>query len=285
VLEWVKELLATGQADLIAQAKPQIQAALPQITDYELVLDLARKIYWGWKDPAWRSFASGIYQQGRQMALQAFDAAGNPSVAADILFKFCRRANNDFHDGNAILATWAQLSDVKKQWLWSESENYWFYLNYVLSAYRDATRYPEAEQFITPLLNDPATPPNGYVILANSYAEMKRRQNDWTTAFSIYAKMAQAAPTNEWTAAAYYWFALRAWKQRDAAQTNAFAEKILLALGKDCSLLWKQGLCAAALCFKAGLDVSQIPPQTEVPADQLQWRLKVIQTDLGRFNV
>jgi tetratricopeptide (TPR) repeat protein len=285
LLQWVNELIATGQPDLIVQAKPQIEAVLPQITDYELVLDLARQVFFL---PAghstWRDFALQIYQQGKQLALQAFKATGHPAVAATILYKFSRRASNDFQDGDAVLSTWSQLTDAKKQWLWSEQQDYWHYLELVFRAYRDAKRYPEAEQFITPLLNDPATPPHGYAILGASYATMKRAQGDFTTMFSVYTRMTQVAPTHEWTGAAYYWFALQAWKQGNATQTSAFAAKLLLALGKDCTLYWKRNLAAKALCLKAGLNLLQIPAQTNVSADTLQAQLKVIQTDLALLN-
>jgi tetratricopeptide (TPR) repeat protein len=285
LLEWVKELSSTNQPDLMIQAKPQIEAALPQITDYELVLDLARKVYFSHSGHStWKDFALEIYQQGKNMALKAFVAAGNPSVAINILFKFCRRARSDFRDGDTVLSTWTQLSDVKKQWLWSASDDYWYYLELVFRSYREAKRYPDAEQFIAPLLNDPATPPNGYAILGASYAIMKRTQGDLVTMFSIYTQMTQTAPTHEVTSEAYYWFALQAWNQGSVAQTNVFIQKLLLALGKDCTLYWKRDLAASVLCLKAGLDISQIPPQTDISADELQKRLKVIQTDLALLN-
>jgi len=284
LLQWVNELITTGQPDLIAQAKPQIEAALPQITDYELLLDLARKIYFSRSRSTWRDFALQIFQQGRQMALQAFNAAGNPSVAVTILYKFCRRASNDFQDSDAVLSTWTQMTDKKKQWLWSEQQDYWYYLELVFRQYREAKRYADAEQFIIPLLNDPATPPHGYTIMGSSYALMKYRQRDLPAMFSIYEKMAQAAPTHEWTSPAYYWFALRAWNQGRADQTNAFVQKLLLALGKNCTLYWKQDFVASALCLKAGLDLSQIPVQTDISADKLQERLQVIQSDLALLN-
>jgi tetratricopeptide (TPR) repeat protein len=284
LLQWVNELIATGQPDLIAQAKPQIEAALPQINDYELLLDLARKIYFSRNHSTWRDFALQIFQQGKQMALQAFNAAGNPAIAVTILYKFCRRASNDFQDSDAVLSTWTQMTDEKKQWLWSEQQDYWYYIELVFRQYRETKRYADAEQFITPLLNDPATPPHGYAILGSSYALMKYRQRDLPAMFSIYEEMAQAAPTHEWTSPAYYWFALRAWNHGSVAQTNAFVQKLLLALGKDCTLHWKRDFVASALCLKAGLNLSQILPQTDISVDKLQERLQVIQTDLALLN-
>lgn len=283
LLQWVTELVSAGQPDLIP-AKPQIEAALPQITDYELTLDLARKVRRTLKDSNSRIFAAEIYQRGQQLALQAFNAAGNPSVAASILFKFCRRASNDFQDADAVLSTWTQMSDEKKQWLWSESQNYWNYLELVFRACRDKRQFDQAEQFVTPLLNDPATPPNGYAILGISYAIQKRVQKDFPGMFSIYEKVAQVAPTQICTSSAYYWLALRAWKQGDTAQAATFANKLLLSLGNDWKLFWKHDYAAAAFLLKAGLDITQISPQAGFSADVLQKQLSSMQADLALLN-
>ncbi|MGI8964632.1 MAG: tetratricopeptide repeat protein, partial [Limisphaerales bacterium] len=260
LLQWTREVVSANQPELVVQARPQIEAALPQITDYELVLDLSRQIRYS-KLP--RDFALQIFQRGQQLALQAFDATAHPSPAATILFKLCRRAN-DHAQYDAMIATWTRINDAKRQWLWSESNEYWQWLEHIFRAYRDNHRAPEAEQFIAPFLNDSATPAHGYATLGVSFAAMKRNQNDFTGMFSVYEKMAQVAPAHEWTSAAYYWFALRAWKQGNTNQSKTFADKMLLALGKDWKMYWKENMVACALCLKAGLDVSQIPAQTTI---------------------
>ena len=282
LVQWITELSASNQPNLIAQAKPKIEAVLPQITDYELLLDLSRKVFnLRTGDGSWFNFSQQIFQRGKQVALQAFNAASAPSTATSILFKLCRRALTDFNDSQTVLSVWSNLSDNKKLWLWSEQEDYWYLQELVFRAYRDVKRYPEAEQFVTQLLSDPATPPQGYAVLAASYATMKRTQGDFTSMFSVYTKMTQVAPTHEWTGEAYYWLALQAWKQGNTIQTSARADKLLLALGNDCILYWKHNLAAKALCLKAGLDLSRVPAQTNISAAILQAQLKVIQTDLA----
>ncbi len=281
LVQWTREVVSANQPELVAQARPQIEAALPQITDYELVLDLARQILCSNME---KSFAMQVFQRGEQLAWQAFDACSQPSVASTILYKFCRRASNDFHKSDTVVATWSRLTEAQKPWLWSEREDYWYYLELVFRGYRDKKRWDEAEQFILPLLNDPATPPHGFVILGNSYAEMKRQQNDFNGMFSIYKKMVQVAPNHEWTAGAYYWFALRAWKQGDAAQTTSYVDKLLMAMGKDYQLYWKRNLFASALCLKAGLNLSQVLPQSGISAEILQQQLHAVQNDLARLS-
>lgn len=101
-----------------------------------------------------------------------------------------------------------------------EKDEYWQWLEHVFRAYRDSHRGQEAEQFVTPFLSDPATPPQGYAILGVSWAAMKRERGDLAAMFRVYEEMTQRAPTHEWTSVAYYWLALRAWKQGKAGEAT-----------------------------------------------------------------
>jgi hypothetical protein len=280
LMQWTREIAAANQPDLVAQARPQIEAALPQITDYELVLDLSRQILFSSLP---RSFSRQVFQRGQELALQAFDAAGHPAAATTILFKFCRRAS-DFHYNDAIIGTWARLTEARRQWLWSERQDYWYYIELVFRAYRDSNLHAQAEQFITPRLDDPATPAQGCAILGASYAILKRKQGDIQGVFAVYEKMAQVAPTHEWTSPAYYWFALRAWKQGNFAQISTFADKLLQALGADLGLYWKKDYNVAAWLLKAGLQAAQVPPQASLATADLQKQLAVIQDDLALLS-
>ena len=285
LLQWITELAATNQPNLIAQAKPQIEAALPQISDYELLLDLARKVFnLRTGDGSWYAFSKQIFQRGQQAAMQAFNAAGEPSAATSILFKLCRRASTDFHDRATVLSIWSQLSDTKKLWLWSEQQDYWYLQELVFRSYRDDGRNADAEQFIAPLLNDPATPPHGQAILGTSYAVLKRNQNNLPAMFAAYEKVAKAAPAHEWSSSAYYWLALRSWKQGNATQASTYADKLLQALGGSVELYWKKDYTAAAWLLKAGLQPGQVPTQANLAAAVLQKQLQAIQTDLALLN-
>ena len=280
LMQWTREIAAANQPALIAQARPQIEAALPQINDYELVLDLSRQVL---VSKIERSFAMQVFQRGQQLALAALSAAGHPATAATILFKFARRAN-DLCQYDAIISTWTGLNAAKRNWLWSEREDFWNYLELVFRAYRDSNQPLAGEQFITSYLNDTATPPHGFAMLGVAYAAMKRNQGNFTAMFSIYEKMIQVAPTHEWVCAAYYWFAMRAWKQGQPSAAVAFADKILLAVGKSIEGN-RRVMTARALCLKAGLDVSQIPTQSDVSVSELQTQRAIIQSDLARLNL
>ena len=280
LMQWTREISATSQPELIGQARPQIEAALPQISDYELVLDLSRQVLISKIE---RSFAMQVFERGQQLALAALSAAGHPATAATILFKFARRAN-DLCQYDAIISTWTGLNEAKRNWLWSAREDFWNYLELIFRAYRDSNQGQAGEQFITTYLNDSATPPHGYAILGVSYAAMKRNQSNFAAMFATYEKMIQVAPTHEWTCAAYYWLALRAWKRGLSAVASAFGDKILLVI-ENCTRGHRQIMRASAWCLKVGLDVSQVPPEAGVSTGEFQVQRSLIQRDLAHLNL
>ncbi len=281
LMQWTREIAAANQPELIAQARPQIEAALPQINDYELVLDLARQVLVSNLE---RSFALQVFQRGQQLAMASFSATKQPGTAATVLFKLCRRAN-DLCQYDAVISTWTSLTEAKRQWLWSCSTDYWMWVELVFRAYRDGNHLAAGESFVAPLMNDPATPSSGYAMLGVSYATMKLNQGNLAAAFAVFEKMIQVAPTNEWTSLAYYWFALRAWKQGDLATTISFADKMLLSLGAGVTMGWNKDMAARALCLKAGLVIAQVPSQTIVPTSRLQPQLGSLHSDLARLTL
>jgi|GEM_PF-743617 len=278
LMRYAFELFQAQQPELIEQAVPQLQTALAQIGDYEVLLDVARQLRFS-RFQKGKALAENAYQRGKQMALQAFDIAEQPSPAANILFKFSRRAF-DFRRVDDILATWTRLDEIKRQWLWSTNLAYWNWQELVLRAYVVGGQKVQADNFGGNLLNDAATPPEAVAILGATYLTLKLQQDDFKAMFLICERMAQAAPGSERTAIAYYWLALRAWKRGNAAQTKDFAQRMLAALGKDCSLFWKGNYQAAACCLIAGLDLSQIPAHGSVPLGTLEKQLQTIQSDL-----
>lgn len=279
LMRYALELFRAQQPELIEQAAPQMETALAQIQDYEVLLDVARQLRYARFQKA-KTLAEDAYQRGKQMALQAFDNAGHPSVAVNIIFKFSRRAF-DFSRNDDIVTTWTRLDATKQQWLWSRNSDYWNWQELILRAYLVGGQLAQADSFGSAILNDSATPPEAVATVGATYLTLKQKQSDFKGLFSISQRMAQDAPGNERTAIAYYWLALRAWKQNNEAQTKDLADRMLLALGKDCALFWKSNYQASAYCLKAGLDLSQIPPYCPVPQGKLQQRLQDIQDDLA----
>ncbi len=278
LMRYALELFYANQPELIEQVAPQLQSVLADVQDYNVLLDIARQLRYARFQQA-KTLAESAYQRGKQMALQSFDNAGHPSVAVNIIFKFSRRAF-DFSRSDDIIATWTRLDETKRLWLWSRNSDYWNWQELVLRAYLASGQLLQADSFGTALFNEPATPADAIAIVGATYLTVKQSQHDFTGLFSICERMAQSAPSNERTAMAYYWLALRAWKQNKTAKAKDFADRMLLALGKDCLLLWKGNYQAAAYCLKAGLDLSQIPPHCPASQGKLQERLQIIQSDL-----
>ena len=121
LMQWIQEVVAANQPGVIDQARPQIEAALPQLTNYEMVLDLSRQIIYG---QLGQPLAIQAFQRGQQLALQAFDACPHPSPAATILFLLSRRAN-DLRQYDAIINTWSRMGPERKSWLWNTRADFW----------------------------------------------------------------------------------------------------------------------------------------------------------------
>jgi tetratricopeptide (TPR) repeat protein len=281
LVEWSRSIVAANQPDQLAQAMPQFQTALPQITDYSLLLDIARNLKYSQMSG---DLANQFFERGKQLAIQAFDSCQHPSPAATILFKLCRRAN-DFTQYNVIIDTYTRMSDAKRTWLWSENSAYWNYIELVFRAFRETQINDRAEQFVTSFLDDPAIPPQGYAILGISYATLRRNLGDFQKMFSVYDRMIKVAPGYEWTSVAYYWNAVRALKNGDQAAADRFAHLILHCLGNDWTMAWKADVAAAALVIGAGLNVAQVPTNPQVTPAMLQKQADTIQSDIGRLPI
>ena len=102
-LQWALELFRAQKPELIEQAAPQLEAALGQIQDYEVLLDVARQLRYS-RFQRSLTLAESAYQRGKGLATQAFSDATHPTLAAHVLFKFCRRAC-DFHKHDDIIST------------------------------------------------------------------------------------------------------------------------------------------------------------------------------------
>lgn len=277
LLEWTRALVGGKQA--LATVTAQLQSVIPQLTDFELTLDLARQVRCSALEP---SLADKIFEQGRMLAMQNFDVAIHPSAAVSILFKLCRRAN-DFTRYDVMIDTWTRLSPDKKKWLWSTKSDFWMWLEHVFRAYRDSGKLDEADFLLSGFLSDPSTPPEGYAILGISIAASKRDQKDMSGAMAIYEKMAQIAPSYEWTSVAYYWLALRSWVSGDRVQACHFGERILVCVGNDRGMYWKEEMHVSAMCIQARLDRSMFPANSGISVERFTNQLKVIGDDMARL--
>jgi tetratricopeptide (TPR) repeat protein len=277
--QWALELFRANQRDLIEQAAPQLEVAVQQIQDWNLLLDVARRLFFS-QFQRGIAISTAAYERGKKLAWQAFDSTQHPSPAAAILLKLARRAadRSRFDD---VVATWTRLDEAKRRWLWSTNADYWTWLQQVARGYSESGRLAEAETLLTTAVQDPATPPEGFAIVGAGLAEVKWKQQGFPGLFAICEQVVQTAPSSESAAAAHIWLAVRAWKREDQAQASGFAQKALTALGKNCQLYWKEATQARAYCLLAGLDLTRVSAQCPCGTGALQAQLGEIQTILS----
>ena len=279
MLQHALELLRSGQQSQIAQSAPVLRAALAQITDSELLLDVARQLRYS-QYPQSKELAADAYQRGRQVAFQRFDSAATPAAAVAIAFKFSRRAF-DFTQLADIISTWTRLTQPKQLWLWSKDSNFWNWQELILRAYLTNGQLGTAQTFGNSLMSDPATPPEAIAIVGATQLTLKRQLLDFSGLYLICEQMTQVAPTHEKTAIACYWLALRASKRGHLKKSKDFAQRMLMALGKDCSIHWKTYYHAASFILIAGLDLAQVSSQCPVATEKLQSCMQQILDDLA----
>ena len=131
-VSWARNLIQSGQPDLILAAQQPLLDAINQTQDYELVLDVARQLILAPQEL--NALAEQVRARGETLANQALNNAEHPAVALSILFKLTRR-QNDFGRFTAIVTGWEQLSAENRNWLWTPKGIWWEYLTLVFRAY------------------------------------------------------------------------------------------------------------------------------------------------------
>ena len=286
LLSWVSETLASAttaqSATALAQARPQLQAAIAQLQDYNVLLDLGRQLTFapaGLKD-----LADAAVNQGVPLAQAAFTQAPDASSAAVILAKMAQR-QSDLRRYADVTAFWESLSADKKAWLWSSKEDFWTYLALVFQAYDNSGNDPVAENLAVTYLSDAAIPPAAVPLLAVPYGLFQIRTNRSAQALQTFTWSAAKSPSASSNAAGYYWLALSAWKSGDQAGAAALAGNLLLALGQHAGKLMDRTLQGKALLLQAGLNPSAVSAQAvNFSAATLNQLAVAVQADLKRLR-
>lgn len=286
LLSWVSETLVsatpTQAAAALAQARPQLQNAIVQLQDYNVLLDLGRELTFA--PPALKDLADSAVDRGVPMALAAFALASDAPSAAVILAKTAQR-QSDLRRYADVTAFWESLSTAKKTWLWSSKEEFWTYLTLVFQAYDNRGNIRAAESLARTYLGDPALPPAAAPVLAIPYGLFQLRTNRTANALQTFAWAVSKNPSASSTAAGYYWLALSAWKSGDHNGAAALAGSVLLALGGHAGKLMDHQLQGKALLLQAGLNPTAVSVQTtNFDVGHLQRLVTVIQVDLARLH-
>ena len=255
-LKWAQQLILSGDANAFWDAHDLMLRTLSHVQDPETLMNFARQLQFGPSEL--RSWGQEIYLQGETLALEQFNEATHPAEAINILHKLTRRQVLDFGRGAAAVELWEGLSARKTDWLWSESAIFWEYLGYLFAAYLQVNDPAGAEAFAADILEDPATPLSGLPHVAIPYARHLIDAGRADEGLVVCEQMANAAPLNPLCAWAWYWLALKAWREAEPDRAKAHARNIRAAQGLQPGILNGLRLDARALLILADLDPDQV---------------------------
>ena len=279
-IRWAKCLIKAGNLDAILAAKTQLLNLVNASQDYETMLDLAHAVIDAPREL--NHLAKTMLSQGQSLALQGLEQARSPASASTILMKLARRYA-DFGMHSETIATWTALSSDKKAWLWSANADYWDYVGLVFRAYRDGGDTASAMSFITPFLNDSATPLENNAMLYSLYGIELMNEGNVNSGTEALKKGISLQPTCKYCAYGYYWLALSAHAKGTSSERSTYANRVLTTLGNHPSMQWQSDLALSAKCILANLDTDVVAASENIPKSTLSKLLSRIQTDLRRL--
>lgn len=180
-----------------------------------------------------------IFSKGEKIAWSEFGNSKHPSRALDILWKLTSR-QGDLGENNSIIKIWESLSDEKKNWLWSDKVEFWEYLGFVCWGYFDFGNPYGGEALCNSYLNDLATPPLGRAILGSMCGERFTRIKNFNKAFAYFETAIAANTDHGQVLRAYYWNALKAYKNQDQANLSKWLN--CLTKRKNSNFKWQNNL-------------------------------------------
>ena len=255
-LRWAEELAAAGQPEPLKAAKPIMDAVLSDVRNPDVLMNFARQVYVA--SPELEDWALVWFDRGSTKALDRFHKASTPTAAIDVLFRLTRRQVIDFDRGADAIRLWEEMSDQRKDWLWSLHNNFWDYLGLLFKAYVLDSRYEQAESFAQQWIQDPATPPTGRVQVGIPYGQWLVQCRRMNEAFALFDRFLAEAPTHELCALAWYWKALQAHGRQDANERDRCLKCLRMATGDRGGLMQEKDLRIKALVLQADLAADQV---------------------------
>lgn len=258
-LLWIQMLVESGAAADLLQARAEMEAALAETNDPEVILNFARQLRFG--PPQLCEWGWSLFEEGATLALEQFRAAGHPSVALNILFKLARRQVYDFDRAADAIAFWRELDDETRAWLWSTNGRFWEYIGLLVQAYDRARDAADTEAFVRTWFDDPATPAAGRVYVGVPYGRHLISRGCVPDALNLFRSLVAAAPCHPVSGLAYYWLGLAACKRGNVAEAKHMAECLRRAQGVRVGLRDEWDLDAKALLLLADLQADRVDPQ------------------------
>lgn len=278
-IEWLRVAVQSADDAALNSCKEEILRALSGVSDFELLMDVARQMSLAPGELA--TSALKVFSRGEQKALDAFETTENPDRAATILFKLYRR-RSDFGLYKAIVDHWNGLGDVKRQWLWSKASDYWEIVGLVAGAYRLLERADSASKLVADVITDASTPPAGIAIVGVPEALAAANSGDKRRAESLFAMVLENAPSQPLCGYGYYYRAIIAVQAGDTLEAKSWASRIRQVIGAKTGLGWQRDLLARSALIEADLDVAAATSRSGMPTKVLSQQAAVI-TEHGRI--
>lgn len=253
-LERIKCLVRAGGAAPDAGWKRELGAELTAMDQPEIILDTARLLRT--VDP---DLARQALELGERVTAERLKTALHPALRLHLLFQLTRRQVGDFGRGAAALRQWERLSPSDRNQLWSEKEQYWEYLAYLLEACWQADRDQEGETWARHLLADPATPPVGRVQVLMSYGNwLVNRPGRAGDALRAFREAVALMPGHARCPVAHLWLAMLAYQRGDPAAVAGHTRLVRAAVGDQPGLRLDRIVLAKLALLEAGLEVDAV---------------------------
>lgn len=226
-LEWVSSLTESRDAQALSQASAKILNITAGLTDYNALLNFARRIYG--VAPQLQRLANTIYQRGLLLANAAYQATPI-YLAAGILFRVARCESFLYLESKTV-AFWSDLSAATKASLDTTSSDFWNYLSVVMLSYCRIGDQQSVDDLAEFYLNDAKFPAEGVAKLRAIYGANQIRLGNITSGVVQLKQVAQNFPSLRESAYAFYWLALKAWASGDTNDASTQAEHLRLCVG------------------------------------------------------
>ena len=220
----------------------------------EIILDTARLLR-----TVDATLAGQAMDLGERVTAERLKTALHPALRLHLLFQLTRRQVGDFGRGPAALRQWERLSPSDRNQLWSEKEQYWEYLAYLLEACWQAGRDPEGETWARHLLADPATPSVGRVQVLMSYGNwLVNRPGRAGDALRAFREAVSLMPGHARCPVAHLWLAMLAYQRGDRAAVAEHIRLVRGSVGDQPGLRLDRIVLAKLALLEAGLQVDAV---------------------------
>ncbi len=254
LVRWATNCVSAGNIELLNKKREPFRKAMARVNDYVLLLDSAQQLI---KVPSeLNDLAPMLLERGTALAQKIIANSNDPSEARKAWF-FLNRRLADFAKNQEIILLWQQMSDLRKEFLWSLEDRFWEGLGYLFRAFRDVGDTASAVALADEYLSHPSTPPDGHAHLGVLMALLDVHSLRADRALARFAQVAATAPAHRMSAYAYYWMAIHAHANGNSPERNRLAFQIKLCLGESPGLFWQRGLWISGLLLENDLDLDR----------------------------